>query len=269
MQTKLQASQKTVLDVTILTGSTPRHTQKEREGYVATSTGAVISPINKAGIFFATTPRDIDHTCCIHTTPEYAETGACVLPPVCRWHGVQFKVLPRIFDDSVITDPLTRMRQREEGKQVRGDMRYTGIKKGLTMHNNPNRREFTRVPVQLEAEVTAQQVSSLQGHSRNVSLSGVFLHCNTPLPVGTSCSVTLRLADYCDEMGIAASGRVVRLQDEGMAIMFTEILGLDSFNHLRNLVLSNSIGATEQVEKEFRTHVGIKRWAEYRASVAS
>jgi PilZ domain len=136
------------------------------------------------------------------------------------------------------------------------------------LHNNPNRREFTRVSVQLEAEVTAQELSSVQGHSCNVSLNGVFLHCDTPFPVGTTCCVTLRLADHYDDMGIAASGRVVRLQDEGMAIMFTEILGLDSFNHLRNLVLSNSIGATEQIEKEFRTHVGIKRWAEQRASVA-
>jgi hypothetical protein len=135
------------------------------------------------------------------------------------------------------------------------------------MHNKPNRREFTRVPVQLEAEVTAQEISSVQGHSRNVSLNGVFLHCDSPLPVGTSCYVTLRFAGHCNEMGIAASGRVVRLQDEGMAIMFTEILGLDSFSHLRNLVLSNSIGTTEQIEKEFRTHVGIKRGAERRSSV--
>jgi hypothetical protein len=147
-------------------------------------------------------------------------------------------------------------------------MRYIKIKKGLTMPSHPNRREFTRVPVHLEAKVTAQQASSVQGQSRNVSLSGVFLHCDTPLPVGTSCCVTLRLVDRYDQMGIAASGRVVRLQDDGMAIMFTEILGLDSFTHLRNLVLSNSFGVTEQVEQEFRTHVGIKRLAGRQTSVA-
>ncbi len=40
--------------------------------------------------------------------------------------------------------------------------------------------------------------------------------------------------------------------------MFTSILGLESFEHLRNLVYYNAPDV-EQVEQEFTAHVGIRK----------
>jgi len=41
-----------------------------------------------------------------------------------------------------------------------------------------------------------------------------------------------------------------------MAWKYTEIVGIESFAHLRNLVLYNS-SDVDQVEQEFNEHVGI------------
>jgi hypothetical protein len=59
-------------------------------------------------------------------------------------------------------------------------------------------------------------------------------------------------------MRIETGGRVVRTEDGGMAIHFEEISDLDSFDHLRNLVMSNSSIHTAQVEEELQNHLGIK-----------
>ena len=135
----------------------------------------------------------------------------------------------------------------------------TDGREDAAMNENLNRREFTRVSVHMEVEVAATEVAVINGHLQDVNMSGLFLLCDTLLPIGTPCRVVLRLGSQEDETCIEVSGRIVRTQDEGMAIEFTEILGLDSFGHLRNLVLYNSAAWTDQVEEELQSHVGIRR----------
>jgi hypothetical protein len=60
------------------------------------------------------------------------------------------------------------------------------------------------------------------------------------------------------EIEIEVEGVVVHSYAEGTAIQFSKILGVDSYEHLRNLVLYNAAD-TEQVEDEFRTHIGLKK----------
>jgi hypothetical protein len=51
---------------------------------------------------------------------------------------------------------------------------------------------------------------------------------------------------------------VVAHLPDGMAFVFTSILGLESFEHLRNLVCYNAPDV-EQVERELTAHVGIRK----------
>jgi hypothetical protein len=121
-----------------------------------------------------------------------------------------------------------------------------------------NQREFTRVPVNKEVEVAAGQ-STILGHlTKDVSLNGLFLSSEEKLPAGTECHLTIFLGGRKSQQRIKLNGKVVRVEEGGMAFAFQEIGGSDSFAHLRMLILYNSPEA-RCVEKEFKAHLGIRR----------
>ena len=118
-------------------------------------------------------------------------------------------------------------------------------------------REFTRSETQFKVEVVGDAWKA-EGELRDVGARGVFVLCESPFPVGVDCSVSIVLEDEQVETAtrIEASGRTVRVDDEGMAIEFVEI-GLESFEHLKNLVLLNS-PRPDAVGSEFDGHLGLK-----------
>ena len=121
---------------------------------------------------------------------------------------------------------------------------------------SPHRREFSRVPVQLTAEVTAEGVRHDGGTMENLSLKGGFLRIANGPPEGAACEVRIRLDG--SDAAVRARGVVVRMGPAGCAIQFDEIVGLDSLEHLRNLILFNTHDPA-QVEQEFHNHLGLKR----------
>jgi hypothetical protein len=126
------------------------------------------------------------------------------------------------------------------------------------MKSDHNQREFTRVPFHITVELTHNQAPPLTCQVRDISLNGLYLVCEHPLPVGSECRVALLLGRAEEPIQITASGTVTRVDDSGMGVEITEIIGLESFEHLRNLVLYNA-SQPEQVEEEFHTHIGLKR----------
>ena len=120
----------------------------------------------------------------------------------------------------------------------------------------PHRREFSRVPVHLRAEVTLDGGTRLDGTMENLSLKGGFLRTAGQAADGTPCDVRLHLEGT--EVEVHAQGRVVRPGPGGVAIQFLEIVGIDSLEHLRNLIRFNS-HEPDQVEREFHDHLGLKR----------
>ena len=121
-----------------------------------------------------------------------------------------------------------------------------------------NAREFTRVPTRIRAEVAAGGLRITDGAAQTLSLKGMFLVCAVPLPEGTECAITLLLGD--GEARVEAEGKVVHAYPEGLALQFTRILGLESFEHLRKLVLYNAPDPG-LVESEFDAATGIHRKA--------
>ncbi|MBP1628017.1 MAG: type pilus assembly PilZ [Holophagaceae bacterium] len=122
-----------------------------------------------------------------------------------------------------------------------------------------SQREFTRVPTSLEVRITVDGRDIPNTGSQNVSLKGMLIHTQEELPKGTLCHLSIFLAG--GEIEIEVEGLVINNYAEGTAFQFNKILGIDSFEHLRNLVLYNAQD-TEQVEDEFRTHIGLKKKAE-------
>jgi len=120
----------------------------------------------------------------------------------------------------------------------------------------PHRREFSRVPVHLLAEVTANGVIHGGGTMENLSLKGGFFRIANGPAEGVPCDVRMHLG--ATEVVVHARGVVVRRGPAGCAIQFNEIVGLDSLEHLRNLILFNSHDPA-QIEHEFHEHLGLRR----------
>ena len=120
----------------------------------------------------------------------------------------------------------------------------------------PHRREFSRVPVHLQAEVTLDGGTCLEGTLENLSLKGGFLRSAAAPAPGTPCDIRLHLEGT--ELEVHAQGTIVRPGPGGVAIQFSEIVGIDSLEHLRNLILFNTRDP-HQVEQEFHDHLGLKR----------
>jgi PilZ domain len=125
------------------------------------------------------------------------------------------------------------------------------------MEPTDNRREFTRVRVNLLTELRSGETVDIAGSLANVSMSGLFLTCPTRLPIDTVCRLTLMLEGGLDALTIQTEGKVIRNDSDGMALQFTKILGPESLQHLQNLVMYNSGDHIAQVENELSFHVGL------------
>jgi hypothetical protein len=119
-----------------------------------------------------------------------------------------------------------------------------------------NQREFTRVLVAARTLVKAGNVSLSAAQAHSLSMKGMSILSPERLPVGTECELTIVLVE--GEVEIQVLGTVVVHLADGMAFLFTKILGLESFEHLRNLVFYNAPNV-EQVEDEFTSHTGIRK----------
>lgn len=122
--------------------------------------------------------------------------------------------------------------------------------------NASNQREFTRVPIELRAEVEGGGLSIRSSVTRSLSLKGLFVACTEQLPAGTECRITLFQGEGA--FRIEAEGKVVNAHPDGIALQFTRILGIEDFEHLRKLVLYNAPDP-DQVEDEFEHSAGIRR----------
>lgn len=118
------------------------------------------------------------------------------------------------------------------------------------------RREFSRVAVKLRTEVVADGTLHRDGVMENLSLKGGFLRIAGGPKEGQPCEVRLHLEGA--DVEVRATGRIVRTGPAGCAIEFTEILGLESLEHLRNIIRFNAHDPT-QVEREFHDHLGLRR----------
>jgi hypothetical protein len=118
------------------------------------------------------------------------------------------------------------------------------------------RREFTRISRPLEVDIASDR--RIQGTTQNVSMKGLLVSSAARHNVGT----TVRCIVYIDGRdGVArvtATGRIVRSTNEGLAIDFHDIEGLESLEHWRQLLLLNAGDRLADVERELAEHVGLR-----------
>jgi hypothetical protein len=127
------------------------------------------------------------------------------------------------------------------------------------MSNQPrgDSREFSRARVPVTAEIALEGMVIRTDRVRDVSLSGVFLELPELAAVGTGCELTIQL-NPPEGPSVRALGRVARTDATGVGIAILELIGLDSLEHLRNLILYHGSDPDRLVD-EFMAHDGLQR----------
>ena len=126
------------------------------------------------------------------------------------------------------------------------------------MSQFPFTREFTRVPIHIWGTFADESGAELlTAEINNLSMRGCHASTFEALPEGGQHHLTLFTEDEENALHFTVEARIVRSDEDGMGIEFFE-LPLESYEHLRNMVLLNSHDP-EQVEREFREHIGIRK----------
>ncbi len=112
------------------------------------------------------------------------------------------------------------------------------------------RRRNLRVPF-----VTQVKIEPLDGSgvvitetSKDISMQGIYCFTENPLPKGTRCLIEIMLTGTSSELKLKIEGHVIRSDSQGMALYF-DVLELDSFIHLKNILYYNS-GDPERIDRE-------------------
>lgn len=118
-------------------------------------------------------------------------------------------------------------------------------------------REFSRVDVKVLANLRARDKPPVSTDTHDISMKGLFVKSKADWAIGTECVIQLTLEGQNPPVNIEVKGKVRRITEEGLAVLFTEV-GLEAYEHLHNLVLLNT-DDPEKTEQEFNSHLGLKK----------
>lgn len=79
----------------------------------------------------------------------------------------------------------------------------------------------------------------VEGSSKDLSLSGVFIKTDYMIPLDAKCDVEIRLSGSIEPLMLRMKGMTVRQEPSGTAVVF-ESMDLDSYTHLKNIVRYNT-----------------------------
>ena len=117
-------------------------------------------------------------------------------------------------------------------------------------------RKFSRVPFEVEAELTVGNRSFRVNEIMNLGMGGCLLPSGTEFETGTVCRVLILLDSSDSKIRIEISGKIKRSAPGTVAVQFTRI-DPDSLFHLRNIVRHNCPEA-DVVDRESSKHPGVR-----------
>ena len=121
-----------------------------------------------------------------------------------------------------------------------------------------DRREFSRVSFHTNVTIRTPDRTIWSSSSIDISLSGIRISSAEALPAeGARCEVEIVLTESPSPEIIEMRGTIVRSGGGTMAVHVTEV-DLDSYQHLRRLILSNA-GDPARAEREIDDHWGIRQ----------
>lgn len=127
----------------------------------------------------------------------------------------------------------------------------------MKIKSSENHREFSRVEIKVQANIQAKGRAIVSRDTQDISMRGLFVSCEADWPIGTECEIHLLLEGQYPPVDLSVKGRVQRVTEDGMGLLFTEV-GLEAYEHLHNLVMLNT-HEPDKVEQEFKNHLGLKK----------
>lgn len=113
----------------------------------------------------------------------------------------------------------------------------------MSISDKDDRRKYSRVIFATKIEIhmldESGQNVQFEAHSKDLSQKGVFAKTDKRPSLDTMCRVNIYLSGGIDDLKLEIQGRIVRHTDAGFGVEF-ESMDLDTFTHLKNLVLYNS-----------------------------
>lgn len=128
----------------------------------------------------------------------------------------------------------------------------------VRLHSVMNQREFTRVRTLIPLDCRFADGRTQSGTTRDISLNGCYIGDGEPPPADTPCTAVLYLDGRDGAIQVRANALVVRSRSLGFALNFHELVELESYEHLRNLIRYNAEDP-DQADQEFDSHLGLRR----------
>jgi hypothetical protein len=105
----------------------------------------------------------------------------------------------------------------------------------------PEQRTKARIKFETSATLQVEEQRLLANTlSRDMSLDGIFIRTNEQVPLNVPCLVTITITGSTSTLTMRIKGRTIRQDRNGVAVRFTE-LEMDSYLHLKNIVLNNQV----------------------------
>jgi c-di-GMP-binding flagellar brake protein YcgR len=107
--------------------------------------------------------------------------------------------------------------------------------------SSKDRRKYTRIALQLKAELKLAGNNIYHGRTKNISFGGVFVFCNNAagIPVGEEASLTLVLDSRSHRSEIAFRCEIVRTDETGVGVKFISV-DINGYQQFKNLMVFNS-----------------------------
>lgn len=99
-------------------------------------------------------------------------------------------------------------------------------------------RRFSRVRFKVAATITVAD-HRFQGEVENLSMTGMYLVTTERLALADAVEIAITLVGALPEVVVRFDGRVSRIDENGLAFRF-ELIDLDSYLHLKNIIAYNS-----------------------------
>lgn len=110
-------------------------------------------------------------------------------------------------------------------------------------------RKFSRVEFNVTATVSAGE-RSFKGKVSNLSMNGLLLDTQEKLEMGEIVDIAITLPGTEPEISVAFTGKVCRITDSDIAFRF-QMIDLDSYTHLRNIISYNMADAGKVMDEIF------------------
>jgi hypothetical protein len=113
----------------------------------------------------------------------------------------------------------------------------------MTVSHHDDRRRHSRVDfatrIQVLLDMDGQQ-AELEGHSKDLSLKGIFAITDKRFPPGTRCVVKICLTGTVEKIELVMKATVVRQTTKGVGIVF-DSMDVETYSHLKNIVRYNQV----------------------------